>query len=104
MTKSKWLKLHSSRSLKSISMALSENPFDADTGQGFELINKTNDNLLCKFSQRTIEQEEITDPFGTISNIETIRYTSVFFLYIKQIHIKDYFFSRPLIHPAHFEE
>lgn len=82
MRKSKWVSVDSDVSLKKVLPLLLRSPFDMEQGKGFEVLSRDQQCLQAKFIERCASAEEITDPFGVTTQVETIRYSTIRF----QIH------------------
>ncbi len=77
MTKSKWLLLEADLTLKQIFRALLRDSYNAEKGKGFEPLSKSHEHMRWRYIERVETKENVVDPFGNISEIQTIRYNIV---------------------------
>lgn len=80
--RTKWLQFFSPIDLMAIQQALRSCPYVRDAEIGFELIDRQDFSLECKFIERIVGRELLRDPFGSEQAIETIRYEVVNFTLI----------------------
>ncbi|GLQ96144.1 hypothetical protein [Dyella mobilis] len=96
--KYKWMIAEASTSIKSISAAIKENPFNKSSLSGFYLEDKpSNFKIRAKFIKKVVEREIIEDPFGSITEQVIESYEIITFT-IEQI--KKGFFIICLINPS----
>lgn len=62
-----------------LSQALLARNFDPEMGLGFRVIERTREFISAIFIERIVTQEKIIDPYGSITELETIRYASIKF-------------------------
>jgi hypothetical protein len=79
MHKSKWLYFDAGRSQRSLVSALRQSAFDSESGRGFEVIHRDGGQVRSKFIERIATREQITDPFGVTTELETVRYSTTVF-------------------------
>jgi hypothetical protein len=83
MHRAKWLLFDGGGGHKALLTALRQNPFDPDSGRGFEITFRDARRLRCKFVERVVSTEEVTDPFGNTTHFEAVRYSTTLF----QLHL-----------------
>jgi hypothetical protein len=79
MLKSKWLILKTELQLKLILKAFSKNQYESSKGVGFELVSYSEAAIQARFIEKLVVVEEISDPFGAITELETVRYVTTAF-------------------------
>lgn len=79
LIRNKYFKIGFKSSFMAISNALNENAYGNKNPKGFELIETTKSKILSRYIEKTITNEEISDPFGNTEIITTTSYTIVMF-------------------------
>lgn len=79
MSKHKWLTFACEMMPVKLAQALLARSFDSETGHGFRVISRSKEVISSTFIERIVTQEKIVDPFGVITELETVRYSSIKF-------------------------
>ncbi|MDO9504061.1 hypothetical protein [Hydrogenophaga sp.] len=83
MLRSKWLQFGCRAEFKNFVADLQKRQFDSESGRGFELVSRGASHLKAKFIERISTIETVTDPYGVISELQTVRYNKTnFYLHI----------------------
>lgn len=75
MLKTKWFKIQLPISLKTTYEGLLANPYEPNSGNGFEGIEYSEGIIQAKFIEKIITNEKIIDPFGNENILESTRYS-----------------------------
>lgn len=79
MHKAKWIRTFSSKTLKEIALLLANSPYDTSKHSGFEMLERSAAHIESQYVERLTDLEEVRDPFGVVTTLETTRYQVIKF-------------------------
>ncbi|WP_067221117.1 hypothetical protein [Marinomonas gallaica] len=86
MMKAKWLYSELPISLGELSQLMKKNQYSESTGSGFLLSTSTSKKLVGKYIEKVILKNLVEDPFGEISEVESINYYTCQFNWSDESH------------------
>ncbi|MDR5826259.1 hypothetical protein P9250_00115 [Caballeronia sp. LP006] len=74
MAKTKWIEMHLTLGVRALAARLGKSTFNLDSGLGFEVIDVREKRIEARFIERFVQRETLEDPFGEVSQVESVRY------------------------------